>query len=131
MATKIKLILQKVLHAMSYLFSSWLSENGIDRKEQTFICAQWLDRKNCARLYKVAGKPLLYTQYFRPITLSLIKDSPWASTALDVRGYSHFVAMGKPLAYIFSSKNQRILHGLKRGMGYVCQVFLIVLFWRD
>lgn len=38
-----------------------------------------------------------------------------ASTALDLRGYSHYVAIGKPVAYVFSSKNQRIPSWFERG----------------
>jgi len=44
MATKIKLILQKVPRN-AVLFSSWLSENGIDRKEQTsYVRSGWIER---------------------------------------------------------------------------------------
>jgi hypothetical protein len=31
-----------------------------------------------------------------------------ASTALDIQGYSHFVAMGKPTACLFTSKTERL-----------------------
>jgi len=44
MATKIKLILQKVPRN-AVLFSSWLSKNGIDRKEQTsYVRSGWIER---------------------------------------------------------------------------------------
>lgn len=115
MATKIKLIIEKVPRN-AVLFSSWLSENGIDRKEQTlYVRSGWLERISRG-VYKLAGEtPTVYsilasynTQLNKMIRIG-------ASTALDLRGYSHFVMMGKPLAYIFSSKNQRIPSWFEEG----------------
>ena len=72
MATKIKLILQKVPRN-AVLFSSWLSKNGIDRKEQTsYVRSGWIERISQG-IYKFAGETPTDTRFFRPITLSLIK----------------------------------------------------------
>ena len=44
MATKINKILQQVPKD-ALLFSSWMSDNGIDRKEQTsYVKSGWLER---------------------------------------------------------------------------------------
>ena len=115
MATKIKLILQKVPRNV-VLFSSWLSENGIDRKEQTsYVRSGWIERI-AQGVYKVAGEtPTVYSILSSYNSQLDKRIHIGASTALDLRGYSHFVAMGKPLAYIFSSKNQRIPSWFEKG----------------
>ena len=115
MATKIKLILQKVPRN-AVLFSSWLSENGIDRKEQTsYVRSGWIERISQG-IYKFAGEtPTVYSILSSYNSQLDKRIHIGASTALDVRGYSHFVAMGKPLAYIFSSKNQRIPSWFEKG----------------
>ena len=108
MATKIKEILNLVPQN-SVLFSSWLSSRGIDRKEQSqYVRSGWLER--LARgVYKIEGNtPSLYgtvASYNAQLGKSCHVG---ASSALDLRGYSHYVAMGKSAAYLFSSKEQRL-----------------------
>ncbi len=92
MATKIKLILQKVPRN-AVLFSSWLSNNGIDRKEQTsYMRSGWIERISQG-VYKVAGEtPTVYSILSSYNSQLDKRIHIGASTALDVRGYSHFVA---------------------------------------
>lgn len=108
MATKIKQILGLVPYD-SVFFSSWLASNGIDRKEQTlYVRSGWLERI-ATGVYKLEGSaPTLYGAV-ASYNMQLEKHCHiGASSALDLRGYSHFVAMGKPLAYLFTSTDERL-----------------------
>lgn len=108
MATKIKEILDLVPQD-SVLFSSWLSSHSIDRKEQSqYVRSGWLER--VARgVYKIKGNtPSLYGALASYNSQLGKRCHVGASSALDLRGYSHYVAMGKPVAYLFSSKEQRL-----------------------
>lgn len=108
MATKIKEILSSVPQD-SLLFSSWLAEQGIDRKEQTlYVRSGWLERV-ANGVYKLEGSaPTLYGAVASYNAQLGKMCHVGASSALDLRGYSHFVAMGKPLAYLFTSPEQRL-----------------------
>ena len=108
MATKIKKILDLVPRD-SLLFSSWMASQGIDRKEQTlYVRSGWLERV-AQGVYKIAGsKPTLYgavASYNKQLGK---RCHVGASSALDMRGFSHFVAMGKPLGYLFTDKDSRL-----------------------
>ena len=108
MATKIKNILDLVPRD-SVLFSSWLAAQGIDRKEQSsYVRSGWLERI-AQGVYKIAGSsPTLFgavTSYNNQLGKACHVG---ASSALDLRGYSHFVSMGKPSAYLFTAKEARL-----------------------
>lgn len=108
MATKIKQILDLVPQD-SVFFSSWLSSKGIDRKEQTqYVRSGWLERI-ATGVYKLEGRePTLYGAV-ASYDAQLEKNCHvGASSALDLRGYSHFVAIGKPQAYLFTSAEERL-----------------------
>ena len=108
MATKIK----KILDASprdTLFFSSWLDRNGIDRKEQTlYVRSEWLERI-AQGVYKLAGStPSLYGAV-ASYNLQLGKHCHvGAASALELRGYSHFLTMGKPQAYLFTDKDNRL-----------------------
>lgn len=108
MATKIKKILDLVPKD-SLLFSSWMVNQGLDRKEQTlYVRSGWLERV-AQGVYKIAGStPKLYgavASYNNQLGKSCHVG---ASSALDLRGFSHFVSMGKPQAYLFTAKESRL-----------------------
>ena len=108
MATKIKEILGLVPQD-SVLFSSWLSSQGIDRKEQTqYVRSGWLERI-ATGVYKIDGyAPTLYGAVASFNSQLGKRCHVGASSALDLRGYSHFVAMGKPLAFLFTANGSRL-----------------------
>ncbi len=108
MATKIKKMLSSVPQD-SLFFSSWLAEQGIDRKEQTlYVRSGWLERV-AKGVYKLEGSaPTLYGAVASYNAQLGKKCHVGASSALDLRGYSHFVAMSKPSAYLFTSPEQRL-----------------------
>lgn len=108
MATKIKKILD-LIPRDSLLFSSWMASQGLDRKEQTlYVRSGWLERV-AQGVYKIAGStPTLYgavASYNNQLGKSCHVG---ASSALDLRGFSHFVSMGKPQAYLFTAKESRL-----------------------
>ena len=108
MATKIKNILDLVPRD-SVLFSSWLAAQGIDRKEQSlYVRSGWLERI-AQGVYKIAGSsPTLYgavASYNNQLGKACHVG---ASSALDLRGYSHFVSIGKPSANLFTAKEARL-----------------------
>ena len=108
MATKIKEILDLVPQD-SVLFSSWLSSNGMDRKEQTlYVRSGWLERISQG-VYKIAGSsPSLYGAVASYDSQLHRHCYAGASSALETRGYSHFVPIGKPQAFLFTSNEQRL-----------------------
>ncbi len=108
MATKIKQIIDSVPQD-SIFFSSWLASKGIDRKEQTlYVRSGWLERI-ATGVYKLEGsKPTLFgavASYDEQLGKNCHIG---ASSALDLRGYSHFIAMGKPKAYLFTPTEERL-----------------------
>ncbi len=108
MATKINNIIS-LIPQDSLLFSSWLASQGIDRKGQSmYVHSGWLERVSHG-VYKIAGKnPTLYgavASYNNQLGKACHVG---ASSALDLRGYSHFVSLGKPSAYLFTDKVSRL-----------------------
>lgn len=108
MATKINLISQLVPRN-ALLFSSWLSDKGIDRKEQTmYVRSGWLERLAHGVYIFSGAKPTAYSVIASYASQLGKKCHVSASSALDLRGYSHFVAMGKPTVYLISEENTKI-----------------------
>ena len=108
MATKIKKVLDLVPRD-SLLFSSWMAQQGIDRKEQTlYVRSGWLERV-AQGVYRIAGShPTLFGAIASYNNQMRKKCHVGASSALNLRGFSHFVSMGKPQAYIFTVKESRL-----------------------
>lgn len=108
MATKINEIRQAV-SPNSLLFSSWMSGRGLDRKEQiSYVKSGWLERI-AQGVYKFSGEnPTLYSALFSYNEQLSKRCHIGASTALDMRGFYHFAAMGKPQAFLFTSREERL-----------------------
>lgn len=108
MATKINKILQ-TLPKNSLLLSSWLSENGIDRKEQSsYVKSGWIERVSQG-VYKIAGgNPTLYSALSSYNKQLSRRCHIGASTALDIRGFYHYASMGTPRAFLFTSRSERL-----------------------
>jgi hypothetical protein len=108
MTTKINLIRQ-VSPKGSIFLSAWLVRKGISTKEQTdYVRSGWIERLSHG-IYKFVGDtPTLYSSLASYCNQSNIKYHVGASSALDIMGFSHYVAMGKPQCYIFSSHNHKL-----------------------
>lgn len=132
MATKIKNILDIAPHE-GLLFSSWLAQKGIDRKEQSmYVKSGWLERVTHGVYKFVGAEPTLYKSVSSYNSQLEKSCHVGASSALDLRGYSHFVAMGKPNAYLFTDKQHRLPQWLvKREWDMVVKYFTTSIFKDD
>lgn len=108
MAIKIKQILD-AQGADTLLFSSWLTAQGINRAEQAaYVQSGWLE-KVAHGVYKVAGANVSLFSAVSAYNSQLGKQCIiGAETALDIRGYSHYVPMGKPLAFLFTESRAKL-----------------------
>lgn len=108
MATKINLLLQQI-PKNSLLISSWLVKQNMSTKEQSLCVASgWLSRLTQGVYYRTGDIPTLYSTIYSYNKQLEKRCIVGASTALDLRDFSHFVAMGKPTAYIFTQTSQRL-----------------------
>jgi len=108
MATKIQQILETTPQH-SVLFGSWLSSQGLDARGQyAYMKSGWLDRISKG-VYKIHGvEPSLMaavSSYNTQLGKSCIVG---AYTALELLGYSHYLSMGKPMAYLFTDKSNKL-----------------------
>lgn len=108
MATKINQLLQSI-DKNAVIFSSWMSLKGVSRAEQSaFVKSGWLE-KVTQGVYKLSGTtPTLYNAIASYNSQLNRRCHIGASTALDLRGFSHFVAMGRQTAYLFTPTAQRL-----------------------
>lgn len=106
--TKINNVLQ-LQSRDSLLFASWLAKQGFSTSELSeHVSTGWLER--VARgVYKFKGaSPTLYN------AVHSYKDQLGkhyhigADTALFLRGYYHFLPMGKPSCFVFTPKAERL-----------------------
>ena len=108
MATKIQQILGTAPH-YSVLFGSWLSSQGLDARGQyAYMKSRWLDRISKG-VYKIHGTPITLMAVVSSYNTQLGKSCiVGAYTALELRGYSHYLSMGEPMAYLFTDKTNRL-----------------------
>ncbi|MCX6307713.1 MAG: type IV toxin-antitoxin system AbiEi family antitoxin domain-containing protein [Bacteroidia bacterium] len=108
MATKINFLLQQV-PKNALLLSSWMAKQKMSTKEQSLcVSSGWLNRLSQGVYYRVGDVPTLYSALYS-YNIQLVKKCfVGASTALDLKGFSHFVAMGKPTAFLFTQTSQRL-----------------------
>ena len=108
MATKIQQILETAPNE-SVLFGSWLSSQGLDARGQyAYMKSGWLDRISKG-VYKIHGtEPSLFAAVSSYNTQLSKSSVVGAYTALELRGYSHYLSMGKPMAYLFTDKSNKL-----------------------
>ncbi len=108
MAVKIKQILDRT-GTDTILFSSWLASNGISRAEQVaYVQSGWLEKVTFG-VYKVADASVSLWGAISAYNTQLSKQcAVGAETALELHGYTHYVPMGKPLAFIFTASHQNL-----------------------
>lgn len=115
MATKIQKILESAPRD-SVLFGSWLSAQGLDtRSQHAYMKRGWLDRVSKG-VYKVHGTtPQIMATISAYNTQQGKSCIVGAYTALELRGYSHYLPMGKPTAYLFTDKENKLPTWLSEG----------------
>ena len=115
MATKIQQILESTPRD-SVLFGSWLSSQGLDARGQyAYMKSGWLDRisKGVYKIHKAEpGLLVAVSSYNTQLCRSCVVG---AYTALELRGYSHYLSMGKPVAYLFTDKSSKLPSWLLKG----------------
>ena len=108
MATKIQQIIEAEPHA-SMLFGDWLSRQGLDSKEQyAYMKRGWLFRISKG-VYVLRGTVPTLLSTIAAYNKQLGKHCiVGAYTALDIRGYSHYLPLGKPTAYLFTDRFNKL-----------------------
>lgn len=102
MSTKIN-ILRQQSPSNGVLLTSWLEKSGFCRSEiRDYIKSGWLQRISTG-VYQFSGDtPTLYGVLASYQKQTGMKYHVGAASALDLKGISHYIAMGKPRAIIFS-----------------------------
>lgn len=108
MGTKINKIRQQT-PSDGILLTSWLEKSGLSRSEiSDYATSGWL-RRIATGVYSFVGdKPTLYgilSSYQKQSTLSYHIG---AASALELRGFVHYVPMGKPKAIVFAPIRPRL-----------------------
>ena len=108
MAVKIKQILEEI-GSDTLLFGSWLTAKGVTGKEQwSYVQSGWMERVSHG-VYKVAGANVSLWGAISAYNTQLGKRCiVGAETALELRGYTHYVPMGKPLAFIYTAPHHEM-----------------------
>lgn len=102
MGTKINNLRQHSSHN-GILLTSWLEKTGFSRSEiSNYVESGWLERISTG-VYKFVGdSPTIYgilSSYGKQCDM---KYHIGAASALELRGFSHYVSMGKPLAVVLA-----------------------------
>jgi len=131
MATKIQQIIKSV-PSNAVLFGLWLSKNGIDSKSQySYMKSGWLTRI-AKGVYKLEGTFPTLMNAVSSYNTQLGKECVvGAYTALELRGYSHYLSIGKPQAYLFTDANNRLPAWLLNGDWDMTIKYMITSFLGD
>ena len=108
MATKIQKIMESNPNT-GFMFGDWLTRQGLDAKGQhAYMKSGWLNRisKGVYVLNGTAPKLLhAISAYNNQLSKRCIVG---AYTALELRGYSHYLSLGKPQAYLFTGRTNKL-----------------------
>ena len=94
---------------VSLLFGDWLSGQGLNAKEQcAYMKRGWLERISKG-VYALQGKVPTLLNVVAAYNKQLGKHCiVGAYTALELRGYSHYLSIGKPTAYLFTDRFNKL-----------------------
>lgn len=115
MATKIQQIVTST-PSSGVLLSSWLqNQYGVQRSEvANYVRQKWLVRV-ADGVYKVAGSPYSLFGAVASLNEQMKKQcTVGAGTALELRGYAHYLPMGKPIATLMLPSTQRLPEWVKK-----------------
>jgi len=89
--------------------TSWLENQGLSRTEQgKYVKSGWLIRI-ATGIYRFSNEmPTLYGALASYEKQMEGRYRVGASAALELQGYSHYVTVGKPLAYVFTPIDHRL-----------------------
>ena len=129
MSTKIKQ-LQRQSQETPVLFSAWLEQQGLTRSELAdFVRRNWLQRI-ANGVYCFDGyTPTLYAVLYSYHKLLGKKYALGASTALGLRGFSHYGYMGEEPTFLYEPSGEHIPKWLKTSRLFAnLQIFSTNLF---
>ncbi len=108
MATKIQKIMESNPHT-DFMFGDWLSRQGLDAKGQhAYMKSGWLKRISKG-VYVLNGTEPKLLHALSAYNNQLSKQCfVGAYTALELRGYSHYLSLGKPQAYLFTGRTNKL-----------------------
>lgn len=108
MGTKINNI-RKQTPSDGILLTSWLEKSGISRSEiSDYTESGWLQRVATGVYTFVGDNPTVYGILASYQSQGALSYHVGAASALELKGFSHYVAMGKPTAVIFSPIRPRL-----------------------
>ena len=115
MATKIQQILESNPHE-SLFFGEWLTKQGLTAKEQhSYMKRGWLMRISKG-VYALQGASPTLLHIVAAYNSQLGKQCIiGAYTALELRGYSHYLSIGKASAYLFTDNKTKLPAWLVQG----------------
>lgn len=103
MSTKINSIRQQT-PSDGILLTSWLEKSGLSRSEISgYAASGWLRRISNGVYAFVGDNPTLYGILSSYQSQSNLSYHVGAASALELRGFAHYVTIGKPNAVVFSS----------------------------
>lgn len=102
MGTKINNLRQQI-PMNGIMLTSWLENSGISRSELSdYVESGWLERISTG-VYKFSGdSPTIYGILGSYGSQSNMSYHIGAASALELKGFSHYVSMGKPKAVVFA-----------------------------
>jgi len=102
MATKINKIIESTTTG-GVLTAPWLTKSGVPRSEQAnYVKTGWLKRLDRG-IYAIASEQCeFYPSIYEYARQSSLCYHIGAFTALDLKGFTHYVHFGKPKVYIYS-----------------------------
>lgn len=102
MGTKINNLRQQI-PSNGIMLTSWLENNGFSRSELSdYVVSGWLERITTG-VYKFVGdSPTIFGMLSSYGKQCDMKYHIGAASALELKGFSHYVSMGKPQAIVFA-----------------------------
>lgn len=102
MGTKINNLRQRIPNN-GIMLTSWLEKSGFSRNEiSNYMKSGWLQRISTGVYQFTGDSPSLYGILASYQKQAGMKYHIGAASALDLRGFSHYISMGKPTAVIFT-----------------------------
>lgn len=102
MGTKINNLRQQT-PSIGILLTSWLEKSGFSRNEvSNYLKSGWLQRITTGVYQFTGDTPSLYGALASYQKQADLKYHVGAASALELKGFSHYITMGKPDAVVFS-----------------------------
>lgn len=102
MGTKINNLRQKI-PSNGIMLTSWLEKSGFSRNEiLNYMKSGWLQRISTGVYQFTGDRPSLYGILASYQKQADLKYHIGAASALELKGFSHYITIGKPTAVVFS-----------------------------